>query len=215
MKDELQKNIDDIYLMLKNNAGWLVLQGERKKKYESLIADLSTLEQGLNEPTVTNQDLYIIKRDIHILESNVVKFREYSVILPYIAVIYFGCAAIFLLITIFDVPKFISDTIGVNAPEKLISFGIAGALLYLATNIISRSKDNSKLNKITDFSVRILLAILVPIVLVALLFSDNGELVEFKITPEIISFACGYSANLVVEIMNKFVEKISQMIKSI
>jgi len=213
MQEEIQKQIDEIYDILTKNTGW-ILQGKRKERFDKYIERLSELEQQLNNPSATN-NIYSIKKEVYILEAEAKKFRDYNLLLPSFLGIYAGLTATLFIITSFDIPKFLTTTLGVSAPEKLISFGIAGALLYLATNILMKISSSKQSRTILDITIRILLAIMVPIILVSLLFSDKGELIELKITPELISFVCGYSANLVVETMNKMVEKASSMVKAI
>lgn len=210
MKDELERKIKDIYENLNQHTEW-VLKGKRQEKYESFIKELCSLEKQLSL-NPNNESIYDIKEKILILELESKQFKKNTIMLPYIITIYFGTIATYFLISFFDIPSFIQKTLGVSAPEKLISFGISGALIFLATSILLKSNKN---NGVIEFSIRILLAILVPIILVALLFSNNGELLEFKVTPELISFICGYSAKLVVELLNKLVEKVSTMIQSI
>jgi hypothetical protein len=43
--------------------------------------------------------------------------------------------------------------------------------------------------------------------LVILFFIKEGQLGERNISPELLSFACGYSAKLVVDFFNKIIEK--------
>jgi hypothetical protein len=114
---------------------------------------------------------------------------------------------------------FIKSTLGVEAPVKLITLGMAGAFVYLATSLMARFSNNESANRPFDhiirFTIQLLLAIIVPVVLVALFFTQQGEISNVKISPELLSFACGYSAKLVIDFFNKIVEKASKIIDAI
>ena len=48
-----------------------------------------------------------------------------------------------------------------------------------------------------------------------LFFTEKGEIAKVRMSPELLSFACGYSAKLVMDIFNKLVEKGSKMIEAL
>jgi hypothetical protein len=129
----------------------------------------------------------------------------------------------FLVLGIFgspDVWKAINGylgQLGVTAPGQLIGLGIAGAVLYFAIEHLQNAEALSKESKVVIYSIRLFLAVVVPIVLVALFFgnvtndpkTNTGGLSR---SSEILSFACGYSAKVVVIFFNKIVEKAIKMI---
>ena len=139
-------------------------------------------------------------------------------LLPSVFIVYFGFILLFFIIRWVDFGGFVNKVLGVNAPEKLVTLGIAGAFVYLATSLLANIQSQSgdtQLKHILDIAIRLSLAIVVPIILVVLFFNPDGTIGELTITPELMSFACGYSAKLVVDIFNKIVEKASDMIKAI
>lgn len=154
-----------------------------------------------------------------LIESEYKKLRTKLMLMPSILIVYLGFLIIVVFIKLVNFTGFIKEVLKVDAPERLITFGVSGAFLYLATSVlsnISKSKEgNDAISKVADFSIRILLAILVPILLVSLFFTSDGKLSEVKISPELLAFSCGYSAKLVVETLNKVVEKISKMLEVI
>src|SRR5262249_49778918 len=100
---------------------------------------------------------------------------------------------------------------------RLISLGLMGAFLYFATSMLALAEGKTmRFARLLDFSIRILLAVLVPILLVVLLFKPDGTRKELSVlSPEVLSFVCGYSAKLVIELLAKLVEKGSKMIAAI
>jgi len=139
-------------------------------------------------------------------------------LMPTVIALYVGFALLFFLIQWVDFGSIVTITLGVAAPEKLITLGIAGAFVYLATSLLSRvqgQEGDTQLKHIIEFTIRLSLAIIVPIILVVLFFKPDGTVGEVTITPELTSFACGYSAKLVLDIFNKVVEKASLMVKAI
>lgn len=134
---------------------------------------------------------------------------------PSIVVLYVAIAVAWLILNSVDIPNFIENTLGVKAPGKLITLGIAGAFVYLATTGLSRTEGHSVnlgFSSVLHHTIRFALAVVVPIILVVLFFNETGTLKEITVSPELLSFGCGYSAKLVVELFNKIVEKGSKMI---
>ncbi|HDM8172622.1 TPA: hypothetical protein P0E23_005309 [Vibrio harveyi] len=213
MKEEVQKRIAICHEILEKSVGWS-LWGNTRDKFNDLIDEISKLEQRLDESD-KSKDIIGIKAEVIKLESACKSFRTYRMMFPYVIYSYLGFFALFIVFRFFDIPKFINGTLGVEAPEKLISFGVSGAFVYLATSLISKSSDTGALGPITDFAFRLLLAVVVPIILVALFFTQDGQLSEFTLTPELLSFGVGYSANLLTQILNKLVEKIATMVKAL
>lgn len=138
--------------------------------------------------------------------------------LPSVVTLYVAIAAVLLIVTSVDIPKFIESTLGVKAPGKLITLGIAGAFVYLATTGLSRTEahsDKPSFSSVLHHTIRFSLAIVVPIILVVLFFNESGNLKEVTVSPELLSFGCGYSAKLVVELFNKIVEKGSKVVSAL
>lgn len=213
MKDEIKERIRKCHIVLEQSTGWS-LWGNTRVKFNSLIDEVSALEMRLANNT-QDDELIKIKRDAIKLESRAISFRTYRMSLPYVFYTYVSFTMIFVFINYVDIPRFINSTLGVNAPEKLISFGIAGALLFLATSILSKSSGNGPMGSVSNFAVRLLMAVIAPIIFVALFFTSEGAIYEITITPELLSFVVGYSANLVIEALNKLVEKASSMIQAL
>lgn len=108
-------------------------------------------------------------------------------------------------------------TLGIMAPGPLIGLGIAGAVLYFAIEHLQNTEALSRESKMVVYLIRLFLAVVVPIVLVALFFGKistdaKGNTGELSRSSEILSFACGYSSKVVVVFFNKIVEKAIKMI---
>jgi hypothetical protein len=153
------------------------------------------------------------------LDFRIRRFVAMRNLFPTVLLTYAGFGTLFFIITLVDIPGFIEKTLGVQTPGRLVTLGLAGAFLYLATSTLSRVKasnhPDSQLSGIIAFSIRLLLAVVVPIVLVVLFFDNQGAPRKLSLTPELLSFICGYSSKLVIDIFNKLVEKASKMIDAI
>jgi len=138
-------------------------------------------------------------------------------LIPGTVLVYVIAFAFFFGLRHFDLAGFVQKTLGVQAPGKLISLGVAGAFVYLATSLLSRfeSSGSGQFSAVLNFSLRLFLAIVVPIVLVVLFFNPDGSTKKLTVNVELLSFVCGYSAKLVVDLLAKIVEKGSKMIAAI
>ncbi len=185
-----------------------------RDRIDNLVNQCIALHREV-EGITDESDTWSATQKLFLIEAEYKKLRARLMLLPSIFLIYFGFIAVFFILKFVNFTGFIQDVLRVDAPERLITFGLSGAFLYLATEMLSSisAYDNKDaVAKIADFTIRILLAIVVPILLVALFFTSDGEIADVKISPEIIAFACGYSAKLVVEVLNKIVEKASKML---
>lgn len=165
-----------------------------------------------------SEDTWEYSQRLLALESEYKRLRAKLMLMPTVLLIYIGFFGVFYLLRFVNITEFVKDVFQVDAADRLISFGVAGAFLYLATTVlsnISKSEGVDAISKVADFTIRILLAITVPIILVSLFFTPDGELAEVTLSPELLAFSCGYSAKLVVEILNKLVEKGTKMLEAI
>ena len=167
----------------------------------------------------TPENLLDLRQEIVDLEIWVRRRIVKNSLLPTILLVYFGASIGFFTLTKIDWSGFARGTLGVAAPEKLVSMGIAGALVYLATLVLDWAKVNSlptgQIAGVISISTRTALAVIVPIVLVSLFFSEDGKVRKLEVTPELLSFACGYSAKLVIDLCSKVVEKVSTTIRAL
>src|SRR5512135_1438227 len=84
------------------------------------------------------------------LEADYKRFRARLIMLPALFAIYGGSSLFVAAIHQINIVGFIKDVLRVDAPERLVTFGIAGAFLYLATSLLAHfnekgagaSKDN-------------------------------------------------------------------------
>jgi len=185
--------------------------GEIIDKCIDLQKELASKDESL--------ELFDLQKKFYSIEAEYKNLRGYLMLMPSVMVLYIGIFLIYAAIRWIEIPKFIKETLGVEAPEKLITFGIAGAFVYLATFLLTKletiTEGDTQFVAIANFTIRLSLAIVVPIILVALFFTNEGEFGEVKISPELLSFACGYSAKLVVDFFNKIIEKCTKMIETI
>lgn len=189
-----------------------------RARFDELIEKCLALHQSL-ENVMPGDDTWLHTQELFNIEAEYKRLRAKLLLLPSVLLTYIVFIIMFGTFRFIDISGFVKSVLKVDAPERLITFGISGAFLYLATYILSElnGENHSKesLNKVADFAVRVLLAIVVPIVLVSLFFTPEGGFNTVRLTPEILAFACGYSAKLVVDLFNKIVEKCSKMIEAI
>lgn len=186
-----------------------------RRRFDELVTKCVDLHQEL-AVLAPSDDTWAQSQKLFTIEAEYKRLRAKLLLMPAVILIYLGFFGIFWLVTYVDIAGFVKSVLKVDAPERLITFGIAGAFLYLATSVLAElnreglTKDS--VTWVADFTVRVLLAVVVPIVLVALFFTSDGKVSEVKLSPELLAFACGYSAKLVVDLFNKVVEKCSKMI---
>lgn len=188
-----------------------------RERFEALIDRCIDCQKKLKGVDVESNEYLDLQKEVLQIESDFRSTRAKLLFMPGFTVVYIGGAVLVYLFAYIDVPGFIKDTLGVDAPEKLITLGVAGAVLYLATSVLTAmesSKDSQGVGAM-KFGLRLLLAIVVPIVIVSLFFDSEGSVRELQLSPELLSFACGYSATLVIDLFNKIVEKGSKMIDAI
>ncbi|WP_291585549.1 hypothetical protein [Comamonas sp. UBA7528] len=189
-----------------------------QERFNALIDRCIELHRQLTE-VKSEDDTSEHSQVLFAIEAEYRRLRARLLLFPSVLITYFCFFCVFLVIRYVDIAAFVKSVLKVDAPERLITFGLAGAFLYLATSVLAAlnreegTKDAA--SKTADFTIRILLAMVVPVVLVALFFSPDGEINAAKLSPELLAFACGYSAKLVVDLFNKIVEKCSKMIEAL
>jgi hypothetical protein len=215
-----------------NRLEALVSKAKDRSHIAVVVVPLQTVETRLDElitrcvqlqaqlpDAVRERDLerlMQVKRDLVDCESSFSRLMARRIVLPSIMAAYAAIGGIFLLVQKFDFIKIVQTTFGIDAPVKYISLGIAGAFVYLATSILKELDRVAGMPKrVIESSVRFFLAMLVPIVLVSLFFYEDGTLRKASVSPELLSFACGYSAKLVIDVCNKVVEKVEKMIAAV
>lgn len=221
-KEEIDKGITHIIDSVRHSPVpivYLPFFPKARKRVEDLLNNCVDLQKELVTLGNDINGLLELQKKFFELESDYRRQRGIHMLAPTVILVYSGFIIIFFAIRLIDFSKLIKHTLGVDAPEKLITLGIAGAFLYLATHLLSKTESisgtDSQLAGVANFAIRLSLAIIVPIILVVLFFTKDGKIADFKVSPELLSFACGYSAKLVVDLFNKIVEKASKMIQTI
>jgi hypothetical protein len=221
-KEDIDKGITHIIENVRHSPipmVYLPFFPKARKRVEALLNNCVDLQKELVTLGNDINGLIELQKKFFELESDYRRQRAFHMFVPTVILVYSGFIIIFFAIRLIDFPKLIKYTLGVDAPEKLITLGIAGAFLYLATHLLSMTESvsgtDSQLAGVANFAIRLSLAIIVPIILVVLFFTKDGKVADFHVSPELLSFACGYSAKLVVDLFNKMVEKASKMIQTI
>ncbi len=171
----------------------------------SLYKEVATLAQDA-ETGDHSQRLLAIEADYKDLHRKLVLWASGLIVL--------GCLLALGLLWYYS--GFVKEVLKVDDPNRVIAFGIAGAFIYqAATFIVPNAKEKKGIAKVAASWLRVLLSIVVPVFFVALLFTPEGKVGEWKVSPELIAFACGYNAKIAIEILNKIIEKVSKMIDAL
>jgi len=217
-KEDLIKRLDTLIDDTRNRQGGIAAMfGGLIRTVSDISGEAIDLEKEIAE---ASDDVgSVLEKYKRVLELEG-RFRRQVVrltLLPATLLVYFVAVGLFFLLRYVDLSTFVQKTLGVQAPGKLISLGVSGAFIYLTTSLLSRSEASgpSQFSAVLNFSLRLLLAIVVPILLVVLFFNSDGSLKKLTVNVELLSFACGYSAKLVVDLLAKIVEKGSKMIAAI
>ncbi len=183
------------------------LDGLAEKCMDLQIKLLDTDEYDL-------KSLIEIKKEIVSLEGKIVSQTGFLNFLTSISVVYTIVIASMIMLILFDFHTFITNTFGIETPERYVVFGLTGAILYLITSIITGIEKGgiSNFPKSLEILFRLILAMVVPIVLVTLIFGAEVASEKIKVGPELVSFACGYSSKFVIDILNKLIEKGAKVI---
>ncbi|WFD09180.1 hypothetical protein [Tepidibacter hydrothermalis] len=176
-------------------------------KIEDLINKCIDLQEKLSD--IEDDDI----KQISQIRIQVMKIRVESKKLktPYKMLIFSFIPYLLILILLCSTMVYFSETIVsfINESKNLIFFGIIGAISYFLSYLEKKSS-----GIVFNLLIRFLFAIIIPIILIQLIF-ESGKVREANITPELISFTCGYSSKLVIDILNKLVEKGSKIIDAI
>jgi hypothetical protein len=220
-KDELLHKTDELIEKLRGeqiNFMVLIFSPSGHSKIDSYAEKCIDFQKKVKSSSGEDDSIYELYKEFIVLERTTKRRSAMLSALPSIMILYVSFFAVFFLLTSVDISGFLEKTLGVSAPGKLITLGVAGAFVYLATNgLIRTEKEDSKtqFSVVLNLTTRFILAVIVPIILVVLFFNEDGTAKELTLSPELLSFACGYSAKLVVELFNKIVEKGSKMIGAI
>ena len=188
-----------------------------RRRLQEVAAECINLQIELVDASDDPTGLLQLQKKVIQLEHDYSRAKTFVVVMPAVLLLYVAVPLTWFGITSLDIGGFIKTTLGVEAPEKLITLGIAGAFLYLATSLLHRTAEISdkQVAGIVNFSVRLLMAVVVPIVIVTIFFTAEGKAKDLTLSPELLSFACGYSAKLVIDLFNKIVEKATNMIQAL
>ncbi len=220
-KQDLISKTDDLIDQLRGEQiSFVVLlfSPSRPGKIDTYAERLIDFQKKVYASEDDGNSIFDLHKEFISLERTTKKRAVILGALPSILMLYFAIAVVFLIATSVDIPKFIEGTLGVKTPGKLITLGIAGALVYLATTVLSHAEvltEKPGFSTVLHHTIRFFLAIVVPIILVVLFFNESGSLKEVTVSPELLSFGCGYSAKLVIELFNKIVEKGSKMVAAL
>lgn len=219
-KELLLTEIDNLIKLLRICANsrlilLIILSPTIIDKITGFHNDCLCLKRKIAQIDENSDEFMELIKEFFDLEMRVQKRIAILQTFPNVMGAYIGIFAAYTLIFHLNIIGIVSSILGIVTPEKLITFGISGAFIYLATSHLAEQYDDPKAKYLIDFPIRLFLAVVVPIILVALFFKADGSAANMAVTPELLSFICGYSSKLVVDIFNKLIEKASKMIESI
>lgn len=105
---------------------------------------------------------------------------------------------------------------GDNKPLKYVTIGLSGFMLYWIGRASRFSESlTGKSGVVLDMLVGVIAAVVVPPVIVILFFEPDGSMRDFKPSPELLSFLCGYSLKVIMDLLAKVIEKVNAAIRAL
>lgn len=210
--------------MRSNHKGWLAHFGYSyaEGRFRDLRENAKELQKEFSRLPHDSDEVLEFQTKVDDLEAAYNRLRFRLVFLPTCFVVGFGILALGLLFDYSGFLGWIQDKLEVKRLMRYVVLALAGAAVYMSTSAISEMSSESD-SKRQGFSVGIVVfrfgvALVMAIILVMLTFKKAGAPLKFGQmwkSPEMWSFICGYSANLIILMANKVVEKVSNMIKSL
>lgn len=212
LRTELSRNLDDLTDKIQypgNFKRWLARRLKKKKKIEDEYPFNSVLEPAIELSIGIDKmefpDLQKLRKKIIVLESEYKKKVFYPNLYSALAYSILGiCLVLFLILYDHDTYYEIGD-------NKYYIVGVAGTILYYTIKTIQSQK---RMDRVKKFLARLTTTLIICFVLItfldkeSLVFSEHGETM-------MIYFACGYSIEFVIQLLNKIIEKVSAIIKGI
>ena len=210
--------------MRSNQTGWLAHFGYpyAERRFRNLRDNGKELQREFAKLTDDHEEVLEFQTKVSDLEASYNRSHFRLVAFPTTLVV--GCAIVGIGIAIHGTGllDWIQDKLEIKRLMRFVFLALAGAALYMSTSLIGdlSPESETKRQRLTVWIVimRFLVALVVATILVMLTFKKSGaplKLAQMWKSPEMLSFVCGYSANLIVLAANKFVEKISTMIKAL
>ncbi|MCK4257483.1 MAG: hypothetical protein KAX49_00800 [Halanaerobiales bacterium] len=220
--DRIESALGKINNTINGNYFQLPFIKKDKTKFDELTNECIELQIELYKSSDDALELLELKKKVVSLENQVEQkvrpLASVRFLLSFSLILVFVILPLVMLLNSLNLPLMIQESFDIEELDKTIVLGIAGACVYFATSLLSKLDDKSLINKrisgTIKFILRLSLAIVVPFVLIMILFNPDGTVGEVA-TPELLSFACGYSVKLVIDILNKLVEKGSKIIEVI
>lgn len=139
-KDDIHKVLVEIVTKLSTRSQLLMFSflPNAESRFEELLDDCIDLQKELVGIGNSEIELLELQKKVYAIEVRYKRLRAKAQLIPAVVLLYFGIGGVFFLFRFIDIPKFVTVTLGVEAPEKLITLGIAGAFLYLATSLLTK-----------------------------------------------------------------------------
>ena len=134
-----------------------------------------------------------------------------------VAVLFIGIGILGLsLIWNSDIIEMIRTALSSNQSMIYGAIGLSGFILYW----IGRASQFSEtmpgnIGLVLNFVVGAIAAVVVPPVIALLFFSPDGTPMEVKPSRELLSFLCGYSLKVILELLSKVIEKVNGIVKAL
>lgn len=185
-----------------------ILYGLAQAEYEAVITDCRNIAARISADDLDDGVLNDVMNDVLKQKAAVVRLLWKYTVLP-------AVLALIVFVFLFEIYSGQISLTGM-VQEPLTQFtllGVFGVCLYFATDKLA---DIAALKTIHIWLLRLFIAVVIPFVLVVVFVDGDGKIVEKldgKKATSLLSFACGFSATLVTEFMNKLVDKARNMVK--
>lgn len=115
-----------------------------------------------------------------------------------------------------DIMEALTRWFGSSKSMKFITIGVSGFILYWIGRASQFSDTlTGKTGVLINLLIGIVAAVVVPPVIVVLFFEADETLREFKLSPELLSFLCGYSLKVILDLLAKVIEKVNAAVRAL
>ncbi|MFC1835533.1 hypothetical protein ACFL2Q_12475 [Thermodesulfobacteriota bacterium] len=210
--------------MRANQTGWLAHFGYSyaEGRFAGALDECVTLQKELAKLPDDPEAILDFQARVDKVEAHYNRSRFRLVQVPSFVIILAATVAVVAIFAYSGLFDYIQDKLEIRRLIRYVLLAVTGAALYLLTSAMSRmsrgSAGEADSVSVGPIFVRIAIAIIVPTIIVVVTFKKDGQALKFQEiakSPDLWSFLCGYSCNIVIQGLNKVVEKVSKMIDSV
>jgi hypothetical protein len=211
--DALFTQLEAVVAEISSSTNLAVALFARNADYAGMLAECIGLQQRLRAPALSDDAFFTLKAECLAFIRRY-RLRSFLIVtVPAVLAMALALLAVLACGWYFDWPGMLAALF--NKGGVMILIGFLGVLMSVSTTILRRT-DDSAAGQLRSIATRLVLAMIVPVTLV-LLFVEGGRIkTEVRADdPAIVAFVCGYSAQLLMDVLNKVVAKVAKVIEAI